>query len=67
MRRYIALALWAYFGWYAAAHVLSAAGGPTALAPLGGLLMGAIALRDLRPWIAAWHRVDPVTRTTVSE
>lgn len=45
-RRIVAAVLWGYFGWYLAAHVASLFGIPADLAPIGGLLMAAIALID---------------------
>jgi hypothetical protein len=49
-RRVIALALWAYFGWYLTAMLAMAFGLPTQAAPIGGLLMGTLALVDWRRW-----------------
>ena len=47
-RRIIATALWAYFGWFLAATVLSVLGLPTAISPVGGILMAGVALIDWR-------------------
>lgn len=44
----MAVGLWAYFGWYLAAHATALLGVPPSLAPLGGLLMAVIALYDWR-------------------
>ena len=49
MRRLIALFLWAYFGWYAAALLFDALGWNASFAPIGAVLMGAVALYDWRP------------------
>jgi hypothetical protein len=43
IRRIVAFALWAYFGWYATAYVLLLFGIPTTLAPLGAAVMIVIA------------------------
>ena len=50
IRRTVAFALWAYFGWYAAAYVMTQLGMPTTLAPLGAAVMIVIAAID---WPAA--------------
>jgi hypothetical protein len=47
-RRIVAFALWAYFGWYAAAFVLSVLGMPTTLAPVGAAVMVVVAAIDWR-------------------
>ncbi|MFN2418212.1 MAG: hypothetical protein ABR593_04720 [Candidatus Limnocylindria bacterium] len=47
-KRIVAVGLWAYFGWYLAAHVTALLGSPASLAPLGGVLMVVIALYDWR-------------------
>ena len=49
MRRLIALFLWAYFGWYAAALLFDALAWNESFAPIGAVLMGAVALYDWRP------------------
>src|SRR5262245_2915244 len=46
IRRTIAYALWGYFGWYAAAVLLSLFGQPTTLAPLGAAVMIVVATVD---------------------
>jgi hypothetical protein len=46
IRRTVAFALWAYFGWYAAAYVMTQLGMPTTLAPLGAAVMIVIAAID---------------------
>jgi hypothetical protein len=45
-RRVLATALWAYFGWYLAAHLAAVTGVPSSLAVIGGVAMGALALVD---------------------
>ena len=47
-RRFVAFALWAYFGWYAAAFVVSVLGIPTTLAPIGAAVMVVAAAIDWR-------------------
>jgi hypothetical protein len=48
MRRSIAFALWAYFGWYLTTMLASAAGLPTEIGPVGGVAIGVLALIDWR-------------------
>jgi hypothetical protein len=48
MRRLIACALWAYFGWYLTAMLAASAGLPTELGPVGGAAIGVFALIDWR-------------------
>ena len=57
-RRIIATALWAYFGWFLAATVLSVLGLPTAISPVGGILMAGVALVDWRRFLAQAKQVD---------
>ena len=59
-RRIIATALWAYFGWFLAATVLSLLGLSTAISPLGGILMAGVALIDWRRLAQAKPAVDRV-------
>jgi hypothetical protein len=48
IRRLVACALWAYFGWYAAAYLLTMLDMPTTLAPLGGAVMVMVVVPDWR-------------------
>jgi hypothetical protein len=48
MRRLIAFALWAYFGWYLTTMLAAAAGLPPEIGPLGGAAIGVFALIDWR-------------------
>jgi len=48
MRQIVSAALWAYFGWYLAAHLTSVFGLPNEIAPVGGLLMLAFAMVNWR-------------------
>ena len=48
IRRVVACALWAYFGWYAAVYLLTMFGLPTTLAPLGGAVMIVVVGLDWR-------------------
>lgn len=48
LRRVIATILWAYFGWYLAAHIVALADLPFGLAILGGAAMAAVASVDVR-------------------
>jgi hypothetical protein len=48
VRRVIAVALWAYLGWYLAAVLAATFGLSPAAGPFGGLLVGAFALVDWR-------------------
>jgi hypothetical protein len=57
LRRITAIGLWAYFGWYLAAHVAALAALPLELAPVGGMLMATVALVDWRPLV---RRPTPV-------
>lgn len=43
IRRAAAFALWGFFGWYAAAYVLSVLGQPATLAPIGAAVMVVVA------------------------
>ena len=52
-RRIVATALWAYFGWFLAATLASAGLLPAAAAPIGGIVVAAIALYDWRHLRAA--------------
>jgi hypothetical protein len=63
IRRFVAFALWAYFGWYAAAYVLSLFGMPTTLAPIGAAVMVVIAAIDWPALVrasTASHAPEPV-------
>ena len=51
LHRVTAIGLWAYFGWYLASHIAALAGLPVALAPVGGVLMAAVALVDWRTFV----------------
>ena len=64
-RRMVALALWAYFGWFLAATLAREAGLPLDYAALGGVAMGAFALVDWRRRMAARSR--PAWSSAVSE
>ncbi len=55
LRRVVATALWAYFGWYLAGHLLSITGMPMDIAPLGGVLVGCVAQYD---WHALMRRAS---------
>ena len=66
-RRIIAVTLWAYFGWFMAATVLSLLGLPTAISPLGGILMAGVALIDWRRLGQAKPLVDRVGRGHVRQ
>jgi hypothetical protein len=46
--RLVACALWAYFGWYAAAYLLTMLDMPTTLAPFGGAVMIVVVVLDWR-------------------
>jgi hypothetical protein len=48
MRRSIAFALWAYFGWYLTTMLASFAGLPTEIGMVGGVAIGVLALIDWR-------------------
>ena len=48
IRRVVAFAIWAYFGWYAAAYLLTMFDVPTTLAPLGGAAMIVVVAVDWR-------------------
>lgn len=48
VRRSIALALWAYFGWYLGVMVAHAAGLPSWVGPVAAVTMAAVALVDWR-------------------
>lgn len=47
-RRILAVALWAFFGWYLGALAAATTGLPSDWAPLAGLLMAVVALVDWR-------------------
>jgi hypothetical protein len=64
LRRIVAFALWGYFGWYAAAYILSLFGMPTTLAPLGAAAMIVIAGVD---WRAILRASSPTTAPEVIE
>lgn len=62
LRHTAALLLWAYFGWYLAATLADLLGLPMALGPIGGVIVGAIAMRDWRgqsPARSASHHLVP--------
>jgi hypothetical protein len=48
LRRTLAIALWAYFGWYLGSLVATFTGMPTAIGPATGVMVAAIALVDWR-------------------
>jgi hypothetical protein len=48
LRRMIALALWAYFGWYLGSIIAAFTGTPTIIGPALGALVAAVALVDWR-------------------
>ena len=48
MRRSIAFALWAYFGWYLTTMIAAAVGLPTEVGLVGGIAIGVFALIDWR-------------------
>jgi hypothetical protein len=56
LRRVVAVALWAYFGWYLAAHIGTVTPLPIELAPAGGLIMVGIAVVDWRRLLSAPRR-----------
>jgi hypothetical protein len=47
LRRFVALALWAYFGWYLAAHLATLIGVPAELSVTGALVMALVATIDV--------------------
>jgi hypothetical protein len=51
-RRMIALAMWAYLGWYVASFLTVWMELPASLAPAGGVVMAALALVDWRRPVA---------------
>lgn len=57
-RRLVALALWAYFGWFFTATLAGPAGLWTDFALLGGVLMGVIALVDWRSRLLPAENAD---------
>lgn len=63
LHRITAIGLWAYFGWYLASHVAALAGLPVALAPVGGVLMAAVALVD---WRTLVRRPRPVAERSIA-
>jgi hypothetical protein len=48
LHRVAATFLWAYFGWYVTAYLLSLLGAPANFAILGGLAMAGLAWVDIR-------------------
>jgi hypothetical protein len=69
IRRFVAFALWAYFGWYAAAYVLSLFGMPTTLAPIGAAVMIVVAAVDWPTLVSASTEAaapEPVESQTTS-
>ena len=47
LRRTVATALWAYFGWYLASYIAAISGVPSGLAIIGAILMAIGAFVDL--------------------
>jgi hypothetical protein len=66
-RRAIAIALWAYFGWYLASYAAAYAHLPGWLAPVGGVLMATVALHDWRGAFARRAHRETYEARTISE
>lgn len=54
LQRIVAGGLWAFFGWYLVAHIASLTGLPLGIAPIGALVVAAVAFVD---WPSLARRV----------